>query len=159
MSHSRPTATPLFIFYIICPIEDVRIENQMEINTRFQPVVRGFRSTEIHHNRLGIAVYQDKRLQVDRFPAMVKLCIQAGMDIPEYPTRREYSICSVTALLLELASAEQSCYAALNIHNHMYNETRFTQSWCCEINKRNEANGSEIAISFDEAEKIQSILL
>jgi hypothetical protein len=27
-------------------------------------------------------------LQVDRIPAIVELCIQGGVDIPEYPTRR-----------------------------------------------------------------------
>ncbi|XP_019056646.1 PREDICTED: APO protein 3, mitochondrial-like [Tarenaya hassleriana] len=46
--------------------------------------------TESFHlyDRLGRAVSHNERLQVDRIPAIVELCIQAGFDIPEYPTRR-----------------------------------------------------------------------
>ncbi|XP_047334651.1 APO protein 3, mitochondrial-like [Impatiens glandulifera] len=40
------------------------------------------------YDRLGRAVSHEERLQVDRVPAIVELCIQAGLDIPEYPTRR-----------------------------------------------------------------------
>ncbi|PIN18003.1 hypothetical protein CDL12_09329 [Handroanthus impetiginosus] len=40
------------------------------------------------YDRLGRAVSHNERLQVDRIPAIVELCIQAGVEIPEYPTRR-----------------------------------------------------------------------
>ncbi|XP_034700035.1 APO protein 3, mitochondrial-like [Vitis riparia] len=40
------------------------------------------------YDRLGRAVSHNERLQVDQIPAIVELCIQAGLDIPEYPTRR-----------------------------------------------------------------------
>ncbi|KAL8481541.1 hypothetical protein ACS0TY_027881 [Phlomoides rotata] len=44
----------------------------------------------IHHIRseLVIAVSHNEWLQVDRIPAILELCIHAGVDIPEYPTRR-----------------------------------------------------------------------
>lgn len=40
------------------------------------------------YDRLGRAVSHNERLHVDRVPAIVELCVQAGFDIPEYPTRR-----------------------------------------------------------------------
>ena len=40
------------------------------------------------YDRIGRAVSHNEQLQVDRIPAVVELCIQAGVDIPEYPTRR-----------------------------------------------------------------------
>ncbi|XP_010269550.1 PREDICTED: APO protein 3, mitochondrial-like [Nelumbo nucifera] len=40
------------------------------------------------YDRLGRAVSHEERLQVDRIPAIVELCVQAGLDIPECPTRR-----------------------------------------------------------------------
>lgn len=40
------------------------------------------------YDRLGRAVSHNERLEVDRIPAIVELCIQGGVDIPEYPTRR-----------------------------------------------------------------------
>lgn len=40
------------------------------------------------YDRISRAVSHNERLQVDRIPAIVELCIQAGVDIPEYPTRR-----------------------------------------------------------------------
>lgn len=40
------------------------------------------------YDRMGRAVSHKEQLQVDRIPAIVELCIQAGVDIPEYPTRR-----------------------------------------------------------------------
>ncbi|KAL5787888.1 hypothetical protein ACOSP7_004837 [Xanthoceras sorbifolium] len=40
------------------------------------------------YDRIGRAVSHNERLEVDRIPAIVELCIQAGVDIPEYPTRR-----------------------------------------------------------------------
>ncbi|PON96555.1 APO domain containing protein [Trema orientale] len=45
------------------------------------------------YDRIGRAVSHNERLQVDRIPAIVELCIQAGVDIPEYPTRRR--VCPV----------------------------------------------------------------
>ncbi|KAM6552396.1 hypothetical protein CsatB_002204 [Cannabis sativa] len=48
------------------------------------PVVESFHL----YDRIGRAVSHNERLEVDRIPAIVELCIQAGMDIPEYPTRR-----------------------------------------------------------------------
>lgn len=40
------------------------------------------------YDRIGRAVSHNEMLLVDRIPAIVELCIQAGVDIPEYPTRR-----------------------------------------------------------------------
>ncbi|XP_028756636.1 APO protein 3, mitochondrial [Neltuma alba] len=40
------------------------------------------------YDRVGRAVSHNEMLQVDRIPAIVELCVQAGVDIPEYPTRR-----------------------------------------------------------------------
>ncbi|XP_057445548.1 APO protein 3, mitochondrial-like [Lotus japonicus] len=40
------------------------------------------------YDRIGRAVSHNEMLEVDRIPAIVELCIQAGFDIPEYPTRR-----------------------------------------------------------------------
>ncbi|KAL5727489.1 hypothetical protein ACHQM5_000679 [Ranunculus cassubicifolius] len=40
------------------------------------------------YDRLGRAVSHEERLEVDRIPAIVELCMQAGVDIMEYPTRR-----------------------------------------------------------------------
>lgn len=54
------------------------------------------------YDRLGRAVSHNERLQVDRIPAIVELCIQAGVDIPEYPTRRrEFPIYRVAGRLLD----------------------------------------------------------
>ncbi|CAI0558925.1 unnamed protein product [Linum tenue] len=40
------------------------------------------------YDRLGRAVSHDEQLIVDRIPAVVELCVQGGVNIPEYPTRR-----------------------------------------------------------------------
>lgn len=40
------------------------------------------------YDRIGRAVSHNERLEVDRIPAIVELCIQAGIDISDYPTRR-----------------------------------------------------------------------
>lgn len=39
-------------------------------------------------DRLGKHINHERRFEVDRIPAVVELCIQAGVDLPEYPTRR-----------------------------------------------------------------------
>ena len=48
------------------------------------PLVESFHM----YDRIGRAVSHEEYLQVDRIPAILELCIQAGVDIPEYPTRR-----------------------------------------------------------------------
>ncbi|CAI0558831.1 unnamed protein product [Linum tenue] len=40
------------------------------------------------YDRLGRAVSHDEQLIVDRIPAVVELCVQGDVNIPEYPTRR-----------------------------------------------------------------------
>lgn len=40
------------------------------------------------YDRIGRAVSHNERLEVDQIPAVIELCIQAGIDIPQYPTRR-----------------------------------------------------------------------
>ncbi|KAK7295369.1 hypothetical protein RJT34_18276 [Clitoria ternatea] len=40
------------------------------------------------YDRIGRAVSHNEMLEVDRIPAIVELSVQAGFDIPEYPTRR-----------------------------------------------------------------------
>ncbi|KAL3634151.1 APO protein 2, chloroplastic [Castilleja foliolosa] len=45
---------------------------------------------EAHHlyDRLGKRMTHEERFSVPRIPAVVELCIQAGVDLPEYPTKR-----------------------------------------------------------------------
>ncbi|XXG85105.1 hypothetical protein AAC387_Pa11g0259 [Persea americana] len=57
-------------------------------NVLFKCVSRIVESIAVHFCRLGRAVSHEVRLQVDRIPAIVELCIQAGVDILDYPTRR-----------------------------------------------------------------------
>ncbi|XP_020679196.1 APO protein 3, mitochondrial [Dendrobium catenatum] len=54
------------------------------------------------YDRLGRAVSHEERLQVDRIPAIVELCVQAGMDISEYPTkRRVYPVYNIAGKLID----------------------------------------------------------
>lgn len=39
-------------------------------------------------DRLGRRIPHEERFAIPRIPAIVELCIQAGVDIPEYPTKR-----------------------------------------------------------------------
>ncbi|KAF7813452.1 APO protein 3, mitochondrial-like [Senna tora] len=48
------------------------------------PIVESFHL----YDRVGRAVSHNEMLEVDRIPAIVELCVQAGVEIPEYPTRR-----------------------------------------------------------------------
>ncbi|QCD82486.1 APO protein 2, chloroplastic [Vigna unguiculata] len=45
---------------------------------------------EAYHlfDRLGRRITHDERFQIPRIPAVVELCIQAGVEIPEFPTKR-----------------------------------------------------------------------
>ncbi|KAL3840660.1 hypothetical protein ACJIZ3_025251 [Penstemon smallii] len=45
---------------------------------------------EAYHlsDRLGKRIPHEERFSVPRIPAVVELCIQAGVDLPEYPTKR-----------------------------------------------------------------------
>ncbi|KAL0371445.1 UNVERIFIED_CONTAM: APO protein 3, mitochondrial [Sesamum angustifolium] len=62
------------------------------------PVVESFHL----YDRLGRAVSHNERLQVDRIPAVVELCIQAGVEIPEYPTRRfDFPVYRVAGRLID----------------------------------------------------------
>ena len=62
------------------------------------PVVESFHL----YDRLGRAVSHNERLQVDRIPAIVELCIQAGVDILEYPTRRrEFPLYRVAGRMID----------------------------------------------------------
>ncbi|OIT01481.1 PREDICTED: APO protein 3, mitochondrial-like [Nicotiana attenuata] len=62
------------------------------------PVVESFHL----YDRLGRAVSHNERLEVDRIPALVELCIQAGVDLPEYPTRRrKFPIYRVAGKLID----------------------------------------------------------
>ncbi|TVU28393.1 hypothetical protein EJB05_19910 [Eragrostis curvula] len=49
-----------------------------------------FLPVEAYHleDRLGKRIPHDQRFAVPRIPALVELCIQAGVDLPEYPTKR-----------------------------------------------------------------------
>ncbi|KAM1046440.1 hypothetical protein ACFX13_026520 [Malus domestica] len=40
------------------------------------------------YDRLGRRIPHEERFSTPRLPALVELCIQAGVDIPEYPTKR-----------------------------------------------------------------------
>ncbi|KAK4791084.1 hypothetical protein SAY86_031497 [Trapa natans] len=40
------------------------------------------------YDRVGKAVTHNERMLIDRIPAIVELCVQAGVDLPEYPIRR-----------------------------------------------------------------------
>ncbi|KAL2510205.1 APO protein 3 [Forsythia ovata] len=62
------------------------------------PVVESFHL----YDRLGRAVSHNERLQVDQIPAIVELCIQAGVDILEYPTRRrEFPVYRVAGRIID----------------------------------------------------------
>lgn len=62
------------------------------------PVVESFHL----YDRLGRAVSHNERLEVDRIPALVELCIQAGVDLPEHPTRRrKFPIYRVAGKLID----------------------------------------------------------
>ena len=49
-----------------------------------------FLPVEAYHleDRLGPRIPHDQRFEVPRIPALVELCIQAGVEHPEYPTKR-----------------------------------------------------------------------
>lgn len=40
------------------------------------------------YDRLGKRIPHEERFAIPRIPALVELCIQAGVDIPEFPTKR-----------------------------------------------------------------------
>ncbi|XVE97459.1 hypothetical protein REPUB_Repub03eG0021500 [Reevesia pubescens] len=40
------------------------------------------------YDRLGKRIRHDERFSIPRIPAVVELCIQAGVDVPEFPTKR-----------------------------------------------------------------------
>ncbi|CAH9146904.1 unnamed protein product [Cuscuta epithymum] len=40
------------------------------------------------YDRLGKRICHEERFSIPRIPAVVELCIQAGVDLPEYPTKR-----------------------------------------------------------------------
>ncbi|KAF3792829.1 APO protein 2 [Nymphaea thermarum] len=40
------------------------------------------------YDRLGKRIAHDERFSIPRIPAVVELCIQAGVDLPDYPTKR-----------------------------------------------------------------------
>ncbi|XP_061353182.1 APO protein 2, chloroplastic [Gastrolobium bilobum] len=40
------------------------------------------------YDRLGMRIPHEKRFSIPRIPAVVELCIQAGVEIPEFPTKR-----------------------------------------------------------------------
>lgn len=49
-----------------------------------------FVPVEAYHlyDRLGNRIRHEERFSIPRVPALVELCIQAGVDIPEFPTKR-----------------------------------------------------------------------
>ncbi|KAL2482858.1 APO protein 2 [Forsythia ovata] len=40
------------------------------------------------YDRLGKRIRHEERFSIPRIPAVVELCVQAGVDLPEYPTKR-----------------------------------------------------------------------
>lgn len=54
------------------------------------------------YDQIGRAVSHNERLLVDRIPAIVELCVQAGVNIPEYPTRRRtFPVYSVAGRIID----------------------------------------------------------
>ncbi|KAH7518910.1 hypothetical protein FEM48_Zijuj09G0221300 [Ziziphus jujuba var. spinosa] len=54
------------------------------------------------YDRIGRAVSHNEQLLVDRIPAIVELCVQAGVNIPEYPTRRRtFPVYSVAGRIID----------------------------------------------------------
>lgn len=49
-----------------------------------------FLPIEAYHlyDRLGKRIPHEKRFSIPQIPALIELCIQAGVDIPEFPTKR-----------------------------------------------------------------------
>lgn len=54
------------------------------------------------YDRVGRAVTHKERFMADRLPAIVELCIQAGLDLPEFPTkRRAYPVYMVAGKIVD----------------------------------------------------------
>ncbi|KAK1305823.1 hypothetical protein QJS10_CPA10g01076 [Acorus calamus] len=54
------------------------------------------------YDRVGRAVSHEERVRVDRVPAVVELCVQAGVDVEEYPTRRRrFPVYSVAGKVID----------------------------------------------------------
>ncbi|XP_057965008.1 APO protein 3, mitochondrial-like isoform X2 [Malania oleifera] len=62
------------------------------------PVVESFHL----YDRIGRAVSHNERHLVDQIPAIVELCVQAGLDILEYPTRRRtFPVYSIAGRIID----------------------------------------------------------
>jgi len=54
------------------------------------------------YDRVGRAVTHKERFMVDRLPAIIELCIQAGLDLPDFPTkRRAYPVYMVAGKIVD----------------------------------------------------------
>ncbi|KAG6502233.1 hypothetical protein ZIOFF_042122 [Zingiber officinale] len=78
------------------------------------------------YDRLGRAVSHEERLMVDRIPAVVELCIQAGVDVPEYPTKRRiYPVYNVAGKLIDFERKFPRDYSSgIDIQTHGFWEKR-----------------------------------
>nr|GMD62017.1 APO protein 3, mitochondrial [Ipomoea batatas] len=75
------------------------------------PVVESFHM----YDRLGRAVSHNERLEVDRIPAVMELCIQAGVDIPDYPTRsRKFPVYRVAGKMIDFEKKFPKDYSSGN---------------------------------------------
>ncbi|XP_042409550.1 APO protein 3, mitochondrial-like [Zingiber officinale] len=102
------------------------------------------------YDRLGRAVSHEERLMVDRIPAVVELCIQAGVDVPEYPTKRRiYPVYNVAGKLIDFERKFPRDYSSgIDIQTHGFWEKR----------KKNNNNQKEReSESFAFAEDAQEI--
>ena len=54
------------------------------------------------YDRVGRVVTHKERFMVDRLPAIIELCIQAGLDLPDFPTkRRAYPVYMVAGKIVD----------------------------------------------------------
>ncbi|KAL5561468.1 hypothetical protein UlMin_031215 [Ulmus minor] len=93
------------------------------------------------YDRIGRAVSHNERLEVDRIPAIVELCVQAGVDILHYPTRRRtFPVYSVAVRIIDFERRfpkDESPGKDINTYG-------FWERRPCEDNKHMELHSDDI---------------
>ncbi|WVY96996.1 hypothetical protein V8G54_029147 [Vigna mungo] len=83
------------------------------------------------YDRIGRAVSHNEMLEVDRIPAIVELCVQAGFDIPEYPTRRRtFPVYCVAGRIIDFEKRfpkEMSLGADIEAHGFWYKKKKLNE--------------------------------
>ncbi|XP_052200555.1 APO protein 1, chloroplastic isoform X2 [Diospyros lotus] len=70
------------------------------------------------YDPFGPRIKHDTRFNYDRIPALVELCIQAGVDIPEYPSRRRTKpVRMIGRKLIDLGGSDEEPQQCLSVHS------------------------------------------